>query len=47
VDETLARELFAAKKPLGVDTASGVETNGKVDPEKIKAMHRAASEAQY
>jgi anthranilate phosphoribosyltransferase len=47
VDEAVAKELFTAKKPLGVDTASGVETNGKVDSEKIKALHRAASEAQY
>lgn len=47
VDEALAKELFKAKKPLGIDTASGIETDGEVDPGKIRAIYRIVSETQY
>lgn len=42
-----AQELLESKKPLGVDTASGIETDKKVDPEKIKEMHRIISSISY
>ncbi|HEX5455936.1 MAG TPA: anthranilate phosphoribosyltransferase [Candidatus Saccharimonadales bacterium] len=47
VDEALAGELFKTKKPLGIDTASGIETDGEVDPEKIRAMYKLADETKY
>lgn len=37
-------EAIAKTAPFGVDTASGVETNGEQDPAKIAAFVRAAKE---
>lgn len=47
VDTVIARKLLSAKKPLGIDTASGIETGGIVDQQKIRAMHEIVSSADY
>lgn len=41
------RELLESKKPLGIDTASGIETDKTVDPEKIKEIHGIVSSISY
>lgn len=47
VDAEIAEELLKAKKPLGIDTASGIETNGEVDLSKIKDMASVVSKTKY
>lgn len=37
----IAKKIYAAKKPLGFDTASGIETDGEVDLDKIKKFIKA------
>ena len=47
VDIDTAQLLFESKKPLGVDTASGIETEGEVDPKKIKVFYELADAIVY
>lgn len=47
VDLATAEELFKSKKPLGIDTASGIETGGKVDLKKIKEFYKLAAKTKY
>lgn len=42
-----AEDLLNLKKPLGLDTAGGIETDGKVDQEKIRAMHKIIYNGTY
>ncbi len=37
----IAKKLYSAKKPLGFDTASGIEAKGEVDLDKIKEFMKA------
>ncbi|HEX5798227.1 MAG TPA: anthranilate phosphoribosyltransferase [Candidatus Saccharimonadales bacterium] len=39
----IAKKLYTAKRPLGFDTASGIETDGKLDMKKIKEFIKAFS----
>ncbi len=47
VDLNVAKTLLSTKNPLGIDTASGIETNGKVDPTKIKSLQKLVSTSRY
>lgn len=47
VDLETARKLFKSKKPLGIDTASGIETDGQIDPTKIEAFSKLAEATKY
>lgn len=47
IDLTAARQLFETKKPLGIDTASGIEANGTVDPQKIRALYELTASVIY
>ncbi|HEX5797249.1 MAG TPA: anthranilate phosphoribosyltransferase [Candidatus Saccharimonadales bacterium] len=47
IDLATAENLFKNKFPLGIDTASGIETDGKVDPGKLKAMSALAASVKY
>lgn len=47
VDANAAEEILKARRPLGIDTASGIETAGKVDPKKIRAIHELLVSASY
>lgn len=39
----IAKKLYLSKKPLGFDTASGIETNGEIDLDKIEKFIKAFS----
>lgn len=47
IDLDTAEVLLKTKKPLGIDTASGIETNGQVDTEKIKALYHLVVSTKY
>lgn len=47
VDEKRAEQLIKTKNPLGIDTASGIETNGRVDLTKIKNFYKLISQTKY
>lgn len=47
VDEERAKQLIKDKKPLGIDTASGIETNGQVDFVKIKNFYKIIAQTKY
>lgn len=40
-------QVISEYKPLGVDVASGIETDGKVDQEKIKRIVRIVNQVKY
>ncbi|HYF96783.1 MAG TPA: anthranilate phosphoribosyltransferase [Patescibacteria group bacterium] len=47
IDLKSAEVLLNSKKPLGIDTASGIETDGKVDKDKILAFYQLVSSVSY
>jgi anthranilate phosphoribosyltransferase len=47
IDLETAKELLASKKPLGFDTASGIETGDEVDRSKIKAFYELVASVRY
>ncbi len=47
VDLEAAREILKLKSPLGIDTASGIEADGRVDPGKIKQFAELISTINY
>jgi phosphoribosylanthranilate isomerase len=47
INQENVQSLLELKQPLGIDTASGIETGGKVDQEKIRKIHSIVSQANY
>lgn len=47
IDLESAKKLLNSKKPLGIDTASGIETEGKVDKDKILDFYKLVSSVSY
>ncbi len=47
INQENVQNLLDLKQPLGIDTASGIETDGKVDQEKIKNIHAIVSRINY
>lgn len=47
IDLKIAQQLLETKKPLGIDTASGIETNKKTDHRKIKGLAGLFVDYQY
>ena len=47
IDLESAKKLLSSKKPLGIDTASGIETDGRVDKDKMSAFYQLVSSVSY